>query len=129
MYTLSLFRSFSEPSVLHSYRSFLESLPFPQLRLVIIFCSSLLRYRLCSISCEYCQLCGCKWLWDHFFSCQNLDVVSLTTSCELVLAMVLSQVELGQWEAFLHYVRFYLLAWCDMLSTVIFPLDVIDNLC
>jgi hypothetical protein len=127
--TLSFFRLFSEPSVLRSYRVFLESLPFPQRRLLILFCSSLLRYRFCAISCEFCPLCGRKWLWEHWFTCHKLDVVSLSASRELVFSSIKVHVELGQWDAFVHFIRFYLLEWCDILSTVTFPHDVIDNLC
>jgi hypothetical protein len=127
--TLSFFRLFSEPSVLRSYRVFLESLPFPQRRLLILFCSSLLRYRFCAIPCEFCPLCGRKWLWEHWFTCHKLDLVSLSASRELVFSSIKVHVELGQWDAFVHFIRFYLLEWCDILSTVTFPHDVIDDLC
>jgi hypothetical protein len=111
------------------YVELLESVPFPQRRLLILFSCSLLRYRLCHIPCEFCPLCGRRWLWDHFFVCQRLDVISFSSSRDSVLESVKTHIELGQWDALLHYIRFYLLEWCDILSTAVFPRDVIDDLC
>ncbi len=62
-------------------------------------------------------------------SCPRLDVASEFVSGPAVLSTVSTHAALGQWEAFLHYRRFYLLEWCDLLSQAAFPVDVIDSLC
>jgi hypothetical protein len=127
--TLSFFRLFADPTVLDSFHLLLESMPFSQRRLLILFSCSLLMYRFCHIPCEFCPLCGRRWLWDHFFVCQRLDVISFSSSRDSVLESVKTHIEHGQWEALLHFIRFYLLEWCDILSTAVFPRDVIDDLC
>ncbi len=127
--TLSFFRLFNSPRVLHSFRDFLESLSFPQRRLVVLFSSSLLRFRFCSFPRECCPLCGKKWLWEHFFTCPRLDVLPGFSNHAYVLREIRQHVADGQWDVFLHYLRFYLLERHDLLSTVTFPRDVIDELC
>lgn len=127
--SLSFFRLFRDPETLQSFRRFLEALPFPQRRLIILFTSSMLRFRFIAIPCEFCPLCGKRWLWEHFFACRRLDVVPLHPTRDDVLAVVRGHVEDGQWDVFLHYVRFYLLEWSDVLSRVCFPREIIETLC
>ncbi len=128
--SLSFFRLFAEPTILSSFRDFLQKLQFPQRRLVILFSASLLRFRFCHYPREFCPLCGKRWLWDHFFiACRKLDVVPELAVDSSVLVAVSSHIAHGQWEVFLHYLRFYLLQWSDILTQAAFPIDVIDNLC
>jgi hypothetical protein len=119
--SLSFYHLFSDADVLQSFCDFLETLPYPQRRLVILFSSSLLRFRFIPIPCEYCPLCGKRWLWEHFFSCPRLDVVPVHPTRDTVLTTVQTHVADGQWDVFLHYLRFYLLEWSDVLSRVTFP--------
>ncbi len=126
--TLTFFRLFESPSVLSSFRLFLQSLNAPQCRLVILFCSSLLRFRFCPGPREFCPLCGKVWLWEHFFSCRRLALVPELSSNDMSLANVKLHVSLGHWDIFLHYLRFYLLEWHDILNQVSFPIHVIDGL-
>jgi hypothetical protein len=128
--SLSFYRLFRDADVLRSFRDFLEALPFPQRRLIILFSSSLLRFRFIVIPCEFCPLCGKRWLWEHFFSCPRMDVVPVHPTRDAVLTTVKGHVSDGQlWDVFVHYLRFYLLEWSDVLSRVSFPRDVIENLC
>jgi hypothetical protein len=127
--SLSFYRLFSHADVLSSFREFLESLPFPQRRLIVLFSSSLFRFRFTALPCEFCPLCGKRWLWEHFFNCPRLDVVPVLPTRETVLSTVQGHIADGEWDVFVHYLRFYLLEWSDILSRVIFPRDIIDNLC
>jgi hypothetical protein len=68
--SLSVYRLFPSLVVLDSFRSLLESVPSPQSRLVIMFCSPLLRFRICSSIHDSCPLCKKAWLWDSFFILQ-----------------------------------------------------------
>jgi hypothetical protein len=127
--SLSFFRLFESPQVLSLFRCFLQSLSAPRRRLVILFCSSLLRFRFCPGPREFCPLCGKVWLWEHFFSCRHLTPVPDIPGSDISLNAVKLQVSLGQWDIFLHYLRFFLLEWHDVLSQVVFPFDIIDELC
>ncbi len=127
--SLSFFRLFESPAVLVSFRKLLQSLKPSQRNLVILFCSSLLRFRFCPGPREFCPLCGKIWLWEHFFSCRHLTPVPEATHFDLSLSTIKVHVSLGQWDAFLHYLRFYLLEWHDILSQVSFPVGIIDELC
>ncbi len=127
--TLSFFRLFLDPEVLRSFRSFLESCSFSHRRLVILFSSSLLCFRFCPPPREFCPLCGKRWLWEHFFVCPKLHPIPEFSSSLRVLAEIKTHISHGQWNVFLHYLRFYLLEWSDILSQVAFPRDVIDSLC
>jgi hypothetical protein len=121
------FRLFRDPSVLSSFRTFLLGLSQQHRRLVILFTSSLLRYRFCSLICEFCPLCGSRWVWEHFFSCRRLEVIAVDRPCD-VLSIVQLHVSEGQWDVFLQYLRFYLLEWRDVVSTATFCLETIDSL-
>jgi hypothetical protein len=126
--TLSFFRLFQDPTVLTSFREFLTSLTFQHRRLVILFAGSLLRYRFCATICEFCPLCGKRWVWEHFFTCRRLDVTAIDAPSS-VLSIVQTHIGSGQWDVFLQYLRFYLLEWREILATAVFPHDVIDSLC
>ncbi len=125
--SLSFFRLFRDPDVLRSFRTFLSKLSPQHRRLVILFLASLLRYRFCSLICEFCPLCGKKWLWEHFFSCKKLECVAIDHPCD-VLSVVQTHVSAGQWNVFAQYLRFYLLEWRDVVTTATFPSDVIESL-
>jgi hypothetical protein len=127
--SLSFFRLFDSPEVLYSFRSYLESIPFAQRRLIIPFTSSLLRFRFCPTPREYCPLCGRRWLWIHFFCCTKLDIAPDVSARAQVFCDVSEHIKLGHREIFAHYLRFCLLEWTDGLSQVAFPLQVIDDLC
>ncbi len=88
-----------------------------------------LKYRFCSNICEFCPLCGKRWLWEHFFACRRLDVASVEEVSPNVVSAVKVYISSGQWTVFLQYLRFYLLEWRDILTTAVFPYDVIDSLC
>ncbi len=126
--SLTFFKLFSSVEVLNSFRDFLESKPFPQRRLVILFSSSLLRFRFCSRPRELCPLCGRPWLWEHFFSCKFLVVAPIEESAQQTVTVVRGLIERGEWEVFAHYLRFYLLQWCDLTFDPNIPTNVIDGL-
>jgi hypothetical protein len=125
--SLSFYRLFCDPDVLCSFRVFLSRLSPQHRRLVILFSASLLRYRFCSLICEFCPLCGKKWLWEHFFSCKKLDCVAVDNPCD-VLSVVQTHISEGQWDIFVQYLRFYLLEWNDTVTTAAFPTEIIDSL-
>jgi hypothetical protein len=114
--------------ILDSFRHFLETRPFPQRRLIILFTSSMLRFRFCSRPREFCPLCGRLWLWEHFFNCRYLDVTPIEDSSTQTLAVITGLVERGKWDIFMHYLRFYLLQWCDLTFDPAFPVHVIESL-
>jgi hypothetical protein len=127
--SLSFFRLFEDSRVLSSFRAFLESLDPSQRQLLILFTASLLRFRFCPTPREWCPLCGKKWVWEHFFSCPRLDPFPEISSRSAVWAEVKTHISLGHWDIFVHYLRFCLLEWHDLLSQVAFPREVIDDLC
>jgi hypothetical protein len=127
--SLSFYRLFRDPEVLCSFRSFLESLTTEHRRLVILFSASLLRFRFCAVSCEYCPLCGKKCVWEHFFACPKMEVAPEASSRVVVLDTVRQHISDGQWDVFVHYLRFYLLQCSAVFTRVVFPTDVIESLC
>ncbi len=126
--SLSFFRLLDSVDTLVSFRLFLESRPFPQRRLIILFTSSLLRFRFCSRPRELCPLCGRPWLWEHFFNCRHLALTPVEDSPAHTLTVITEIVGRGDWSVFMHYLRFYLLQWCDLTFDPVFPVHVIDNL-
>jgi hypothetical protein len=88
----------------------------------------LLRFRFCDRPRELCPLCGRAWLWEHFFKCGALDVAPGLESRIDVFRVVCAHVKLGEWEIFLHYVRFYLLQWHDLVRDPTFSYNDIDDL-
>jgi hypothetical protein len=127
--SLSFFVLFQSKEVLVSYRNFLQSLPWDQARLLLLFSTSLLRFRFCKTARELCPLCGKAWTWEHFFSCRYLEVAPGLSSNVQVLAIVSDHIRLGQWEILVQYVRFYLLEWHDLIREPAIPASLIDALC
>ncbi len=127
--SLSFFRLFSSRDILFSYRKFLQSLPWDQARILLLFCSSLLRFRFCLTPRELCPLCGKLWLWEHFFVCRFLEVAPGLNSSSQVLVTVSDHIRNGQWEVLVQYVRFYLLEWNDLVRDPAFSVRTIEDLC
>jgi hypothetical protein len=126
--SLSFFRLFGSPSILVSFRAHLEAKPYVARRLLILFCSSLLRFRFCSSPRELCPLCGRPWMWEHFFSCPRLDVAPGLDSGHHTLLIVSTFVQEGDWVSFDHYVHFYLLLWRDQTYDPALAVSTIDSL-
>jgi hypothetical protein len=126
--TLTFFVLFRDVSVLESFRAFLGTRTLVHTRLVILFCSSTLRFRFCTRPRDLCPLCGRPWLWEHFFQCRFLDVAPGLNRSVDVLRSVSAHVASGDWEVFLSYMRFYLLQWCDLVHDPIIPMADIDSL-
>jgi hypothetical protein len=127
--SLSFFTLFRSRDVLVSYRNFLQSLPWDQARILLLFSSSLLRFRFCDTPRELCPLCGKVWLWEHFFTCRFLEVAPGLNSSTQVLVTISDHISLGQWEVFVQYVRFYLLEWHELVRDPAVSLLLIDSLC
>ncbi len=83
--TLSFFTLFKDVSVLESFRDFLNQRPYASIRFIVLFCASLLRFRLCARPSELCPLCGHPWLWEHFFKCRFLDLAMFFALCVCIL--------------------------------------------
>jgi hypothetical protein len=126
--SLSFYRLLSSPDSLHSFRVFIQELPYPQSRLIILFCSSLLRFRFCSRPREWCPLCGKPWLWDHFFLCRRLEVAPGLDCQSQTRRVIWGHIARDEWFIFSSFVRFYLLQWRDLVHDPVFPEDVIDGL-
>lgn len=126
--SLSFFVLFESEDVLRSFRVFLQNLGC-RVRLVLLFCTSLLRFRFCKLPRELCPLCGRVWMWEHFFTCRYLEVAPGLDSNTQVLTIVQGHVRRGEWEIFLQYVRFYLLEWHDLVRDPMFSDSDINALC
>ncbi len=126
--SLSFYRCLSSPASLETFRAFLQELPYSQMRLMILFCSSLLRFRFCVRPREWCPLCGRPWLWMHFFLCRKLEVAPGLDSAVQTERVILGHISCDEWQIFLAYVRFYLLQWRDLVHDPNIPEDVIDQL-
>jgi hypothetical protein len=112
---------------LESFRLLLGSLSFDHCRLLLLFCSSLLRFRFCSSPCSTCPLCRKQWLWEHFFTCPKLVLIH-TGAPAVYLSQFKACVNVADWGTSLSFIRFALLQWSAVLPDVIFPHDVIDSL-
>lgn len=123
---LSFFREIGSLEALDSFCVFLQRLPPAQLRLLILFTSSLLRFRFCCRPSELCPLCGRKWLWQHFFTCRFLSAIPIDST--RALQTVKPLIRDGLWDEFVLYVHFYLLQWRDMVSNPILTVEDIDGL-
>lgn len=125
--SLSFFRLFEDLSGLNSFRSLLESLPYDQCRLVILFTTSMLRFRFRSAPMASCPLCRKQWLWDHFFTCPRLSLVpSLPTTSSLL--QFKSCVRNCNWPLFRQQLRFVLTEWQNVLPDAAISADIIENL-
>jgi hypothetical protein len=125
--TLSFFREIGCPAALTSFRSLLQSLPNAQMRILILFCASLLRFRFCTQPTALCPLCGRAWTWEHFFTCRFLDVVPCQSSSRVLLS-VKRLIREGSWDILLDYVHFYLLQWRALTSNPAFSCEDLEGL-
>jgi hypothetical protein len=126
--TLTFFTIFESVEVLASFRQLVQDLGV-HARLLLLFCASLLRFRFCSTPRELCPLCGRVWLWEHFFTCRFLEVAPGLDSGSQVLSSVSGHISRGEWDIVLHYVRFYLLEWHDLVREPSFSELEIESLC
>jgi hypothetical protein len=126
--SLSFYRLFPSLDILSSFRNFLSSLEPPHCRLVILFCSSLLRFRVCSTICDLCPLCKKPWLWRHFLDCPRLGVTD-GASGRVVALQVEACVMEGNWDLFMTFVKANLQLWRGLLSDFALPSDQVDTLC
>jgi hypothetical protein len=118
---------FEDVEGLKSFRVLLASLSFDHARLVILFVSSLLRFRFCCVLRDLCLLCKKPWLWRHFLTCPKLGDATLRQRRELCANFELA-VRSCDWASVLSHVRVNLLAWSDALPDVVFPRCTIDSL-
>jgi hypothetical protein len=125
--SLSFFRLFLSLETLNSFRLFLSSLGPDQCRLIILFCASLLRFRLCSTIRDVCPLCKKPWLWRHFFDCPRLGVTP-GASGRAVALHVVTCAGAGDWGELKSLVRSNLLHWRTCLPDFVFPCDIIQSL-
>jgi hypothetical protein len=126
--TLSFFQLFRDVGVLNSFREYLSARPLPQVRLILLFCTSTLRFRFCLRPRELCPLCGRTWLWEHFLNCKYLEIApGLATTLD-VLKVVSMHVESGDWNIAFDFVRFYLYQWRDLVHDPALTDDDIDLL-
>jgi hypothetical protein len=125
--SLSFFRLPPTLQCLDSFRSLLESLSFDHSRLVILFCSSLLRFRFCHRPLAACPLCRKAWLWEHFLSCPRLRLLPSAPSVATLPQFRVAVLN-ADWKLLLSYIRFILIEWSNVLPDVSFPFHVIDTL-
>jgi hypothetical protein len=126
--SLSFFRLLPSLDSLNSFRNFLGSLEPPHCRLVILFCSSLLRFRVCSTIRDLCPLCKKPWLWRHFLDCPRIGDTALASGRRVVLEFESCVME-GKWASLLTHVKANLQLWRSLLSDFVFPSDQIETLC
>jgi hypothetical protein len=124
--SLSFYRLFPSLDALNSFRSLSQTVPFAHCRLIILFCSPLLPFRLCNTVHDACPLCKKPWLWDHFLSCAKLSMSRAEGRARLSLFE--SSVISNDWSCMLRLMRENIAMWCDVLPDVAFPCDVIDTL-
>lgn len=125
--SLSFFRELGSSDNLISFRTLLQQLPPAQMRILILFSSSLLRFRFCRRPRDLCPLCGKVWLWSHFFSCRCLTIVP-ASDATYVLRSVKTLIRNGSWDELLHHVRFYLIQWRALVNDPCFSIDDLELL-
>ncbi len=125
--SLSFFRLLGSPESLSSFRSLLKILPWDQSRLLILFCSSLLRFCFCPSPCATCPLCRKQWLWEHFFTCPRLLLVPSIPSSPTI-CLFKASVRSRNWSDVLCHIRFCLHEWVNVLPDALLSTDLIDEL-
>jgi hypothetical protein len=125
--SLSFFREFHSLDNLISFRTLLQQLPPTQMRILILFSSSLLRFCFCRRPRDLCPLCGKVWLWTHFFACRHFTIVPASDSAH-VLRSIKAFIRSGSWEDLLNHVRFYLIQWRALVNDPSFSVDELELL-
>ncbi len=108
--TLALFRFFSSPEVLLSFRSFLGQISKESAHLLLLTCNSGLRFcffnRLALRSSLCCQ--G-SWLTDHLLQCRTIK--PLLARNNVSCAAFRHCMAVGEWKGLLFLLHEVLLAW------------------
>jgi hypothetical protein len=125
--TLGFFLLFSDAAHFLDFRDALEKLSVPQMRVVLLFVSSTLRWRLCRASLPVCPICGrVNLVWSHFFDCSSIvEVLSVNF---LYLDGLIAAVRDCRWASAFSHIGAVLLVWADVLSTFSLDLDVVKEL-
>jgi hypothetical protein len=71
--TLEPFRCFDSPTVLASFRQLLSQVSHQTASMILIFCSSGLRFRFFAHTSILCPACRRPWLTEHLFRCTAVE--------------------------------------------------------
>jgi hypothetical protein len=71
--TMGPFRCFGSPRILASFRSMLNRVSRQTASMILIFCSSGLRFRFFSHTTILCPACRRPWLTEHLFKCNAAE--------------------------------------------------------
>ena len=112
--TTSFFRLFGTADVLKSFRLVLSGLPLANQRLLVLFVSSYLRWKILKPGQEKCPLCRQMWLWEHFFTCKKM--VYSFGDFRHVFPLICDLVKFGDWPLFFEYLRLSLFDWYEALT-------------
>jgi hypothetical protein len=117
------------PSYYHAvlFRRALGDLNFDQARIVLLFISSGLRWRISRIPLKTCPFCPrFELLWEHFFECQAVLPFLLAEFIERDL--LLEYVRERRWRDAFTIMGEVVRIWGEMLSTFALDVDVVASL-
>jgi hypothetical protein len=109
------------------FRRQLGVLSFAQARLVLLFVSSGLRWRIARIPLKTCPFCpNRELLWDHFLECEY--VLPFLSRDFIGMELLLQFVRNNRWRDVFTIVGDVLRIWSDALSTFALDMDVVISL-
>jgi hypothetical protein len=108
--TLAPFRLFSTPGVLLSFRSLLGQISKESAHLLLLTCSSGLRFRFFNRPALRCPLCSQgSWLTEHLFQCKNIE--PLLARNNVSYADFRHCMTVGDWKGLLFLLHEVLMTW------------------
>ncbi len=125
--TLGFFLLFHDAEHFLDFRNALEQLSVPQMRIILLFVSSTLRWRLCPANLPVCPICGrVNLVWSHFFDCTS--ITELLSVNFLYLDGLKAAVRARRWFSVFSHIGAVIMVWADVLSTFLLELDVVKDL-
>jgi hypothetical protein len=107
--TLAPFRLFESVEVFDSFRSMLGTVSKDSASLVLLFCSSGIRFRFLARASHFCPCCGTPWLTSHFFTCTVVEPQLARN--DIYLASFQESLRVGEWAKVLFLIYEMLLLW------------------
>jgi hypothetical protein len=116
--------SFHQASAL---RGALGRLSFEHARLVLLFLFSGLRWRISRIALKTCPFCPrFELLWSHFLECEC--ALPMLSAEFLGMELLLRYAQANRWRDVFAMIGEVILIWCDLLSTCVLDIDIVQSL-
>jgi hypothetical protein len=125
--TMAPFRLFRTPDVLSSFREFLGTISRPSAELVLLFCSSGLRFRFFDRTTLKCPLCSnSSWLTGHLFSCPITE--PLLARNGVIWEDFRASMAEGEWKRDLLQIHEVLTVWKNSFELRLIDDTMLQNL-